>query len=98
MKNKIAGLIGLCRRSGNLLCGATATETAIKRKKCFLVIIAEDAGESIKNKIVNLCTEYEIPFKIMFDKKWLGDAAGLDDKAVVAVKSKDFAEGILKYI
>ena len=98
MKNKIASLIGLCRRSGNLLCGATATETAIKRKKCFLVIIAEDAGDSIKNKIINLCTINEIPFKIMLNKNWLGNAAGLDDKAVLAVKSKDFAEGILKHI
>ena len=98
MKNKVAGLIGLCRRSGNLLCGATATETAIKNKKCFLVIVAEDAGDSIKSKITNLCTANGITFKIMFDKNWLGNAAGLDDKAVIAVKSKDFAEGILKYI
>lgn len=98
MNGKIAGLIGLCRKSGNLFCGTTATETAIKRKKCFLVIIAEDAGDSIKSKIVNLCTTNGIPFKIMSDKKWIGNAAGLDDKAVIAVKSKDFAEGILKHI
>ena len=98
MNRKVAGLIGLCRRSGKLLCGATATENAIKRKKCFLVIIAEDAGDSIKSKIINLCTINGITVKINFDKKWLGNAAGLDEKAVIAVESKDFAEGILKYI
>ena len=98
MNDKTVSLIGLCRRSGNLLCGATAAETAIKRKKCFLVFIAVDAGESIKRKIIGLCTTNEIPFKIMSDKKLLGKAAGLDEKAVIAIKSKDFAEGILKNI
>ena len=98
MKDKVAGLIGLCRRSGNLLCGATATETAIKKRKCYLVIIAEDAGDSIKNKTINLCTLNNIPYKILSDKKSLGNAAGLDDKAVLAIKSKDFADGILKNI
>ena len=98
MNTKTAGLIGLCRKSGKLACGASAVETAIKRKSCYLVIIAEDCGESIKRKISGMCESYGLDYKIMFNKDWLGDAAGLDGKAVVAVKSKDFAEGILKLI
>lgn len=98
MKSKIAGLIGLCRKSGNLACGATATETAIKRKACYLVIIAGDCGDSIRKKIVNLCTENAVEYRIIESKIWLGAAAGLDGKAVVAIKSKDFAQGILNYI
>ena len=98
MNSKLAGLIGLCRKSGNLLCGATVTETAIKKGKCYFVLIAEDAGESIKRKIENLCKETGTKYKIMFSKNLLGSAAGLDDKAVIAIKSKDFAEGILKLI
>lgn len=96
MNSKIAGLIGLCRKSGNLACGATATETAIKRKACYLVLIAGDCGESIRKKIVNLCTEYAVAYRIIETKMWLGTAAGLDGKAVIAVKSNDFAQGILK--
>ncbi len=96
MNSKIAGLIGLCRKSGNLACGATATETAIKRKACYLVLIAGDCGESIRKKIVNLCTEYAVEYRIVETKMWLGTAAGLDGKAVMAVKSNDFAQGILK--
>ena len=98
MNSKLAGLIGLCRKSGNLLCGATAVESAIKKRKCLLVLIAEDSGESIKRKIENLCKETGTEYKIMFNKDWLGSAAGLDGKAVIAIKSKDFAEGILKLI
>lgn len=98
MNSKIAGLIGLCRKSGNLACGATAVETAIKRKKCFLVLLAEDCGESTAGKIVGLCNKNGIEYKFMYNKEWLGSAAGLDGKAVIAVKSKDFAEGILKLI
>lgn len=98
MNSKIAGLIGLCRRAGRLACGATASETAIKRKSCYLVIIAEDSGESIKKQFVNLCTANEIEYRIMFNKEWLGTATGLDGKAVIAVKSKDFAQGILKLV
>ncbi len=96
MKSKIASLLGLCRKAGKLACGASAAETAIRQKKCFLVLIAEDAGESIMKKIINLSTLNGIEYKILFNKEWLGNAAGLDEKAVVAVKSKDFAEGILK--
>lgn len=98
MKSKIAGLIGLCRKSGNLACGATATETAIKRKSCYLVIIAGDCGDSIRKKVVNLCTEYAVEYRIIENKKWLGTAAGLDVKAVIAIKSNDFAQGILKLL
>lgn len=98
MNSKIAGLIGLCRRSGKLACGATAVETSIKRKSCYLVIIAEDCGESTMRKVTGLCDVCGLKYKIMFNKDWLGDAAGLEGKAVVAVKSKDFAEGILKLI
>ena len=98
MNNKLKGLIGLCRKSGNLLCGATAVEFAVKSKNCRLVLIAEDAGVSIRKKIETLCISNEIDYKIVFNKEWLGNAAGLDGKAVVAVKSKDFAEGILNLI
>ncbi len=95
MNNKLAGLIGLCRKSGKLACGATAAETAIKKRCCYLVIIAEDSGESIKNKLEKMCTEYAVEYRIMESKEWLGAAAGLDGKAVIAIKSKDFAQGIL---
>lgn len=98
MNSKLAGLLGLCRKSGKLACGASAVETAIKRKSCFLVIIAEDCGESTKRKISGMCESGGLEYKIMFNKDWLGEAAGLDGKAVIAVKSKDFAEGILKLI
>lgn len=98
MNSKIAGLIGLCRKSGKLACGATAVETAIKKKSCYLVIIAEDCGESIRKKLVNMCTASAVEYKIMFNKEWLGTAVGLDGKAVIAVKSKDFAQGILKHL
>ena len=96
MNNKLAGLIGLCRKSGNLACGATAAETAIKRKTCYLVLIAGDCGDSIRKKIVNLCTENAVEYRIIETKMWLGAAIGLDEKAVIAVKSNDFAQGILK--
>ena len=96
MNSKLKSLIGLCRKSGNLLCGATAVENAIKFRKCHLVLIAEDAGESIRRKIEGLCISSGINYKILFNKEWLGSAAGLDGKAVIAVKSKDFADGILK--
>ena len=98
MNSKLKGLIGLCRKSGNLLCGATAVESAVKSGKCYLVLIAGNSGESIRRKMEGLCTSNNINYKIVFSKEWLGDAAGLDGKAVIAVKSKDFADGILKLI
>lgn len=98
MNSKLKGLIGLCRKSGNLLCGATAVESAVKTKKCWLVLIAEDSGESIRRKIEGLCIANEIKYIILFNKEQLGGAAGLDRKAVVAVKSKDFADGILNML
>ena len=98
MNSKLAGLLGLCRKSGKLACGATAVEIAIKRKSCFLVIIAEDCGESIKRKISGMCETSGLEYKIMFNKDWLGEAAGLEGKAVIAVKNKDFAQGILKLL
>lgn len=98
MTDKLAGLIGLCRKSGNLICGATAVETVIKNKKSYIVLIADDSGESIRKKIINLCTTYQAEYRIVKNKEWLGNATGLDDKAVVAVINKDFADGIIKLI
>ncbi len=98
MEKKLIGLLGLCRKSGNLACGASATENAIKTKKCFLVMVADDAGESTEKKFKNLCDKQKVKLIVYKTKSWLGYAVGFDEKAVIGVKNKDFAEGILKLI
>lgn len=42
------------------------------------VVIATDADNDYKNKLIRLCTAYNLPYRLISHKEELGKLAGLD--------------------
>ena len=91
--DKVLRLIGLCRRSGNCACGATAVEYAVKSGKAKLLIITEDCGEATRKKFLNYANGL-VKHIIMFDKTVLGSAVGYKNLSLIAITDENFANGI----
>ena len=60
--DKIYSLIGLAYRANKVSYGVKAMEK-IAKKKCYLVVLADDASEKTKKKVFDKCATYQIPVK-----------------------------------
>ena len=71
-------------------------EKAVKERKAFLVIVAEDAsGPTLKN-YKDMCLYRRIPIYVYSEKETLGHCIGKDFRSAVAVLDEGFANSIVK--
>ncbi len=95
MKNdRFLSMMGLAARAGKVASGEFSTEKAVKEGKAYLVIIAEDASDNTKKRFVNMCTYYEVPYAIAYDKDTLGYAIGRQMRSSAAITDSHFANGL----
>ncbi len=91
---KICGLLGLATKAGKIIAGTDACIEAIEKKSIFLILLAQDASERTKNLFYQKAKDYQI---IVIDKltmESLSRAIGKQNKAVVGVKEKGFAQAM----
>lgn len=98
MNEKALRLLGLGRAAGHLALGSASVINAVKQKKCFLCLIADDCGGATMNKFVHLCTSNNIPYTTSFSKSTLGLAVGYDEKAVIGITDIHLYNGISAYL
>ena len=97
-RDKVLSMLGLATRSRNVVSGGFATETAVKSGKACLVIIAEDASGNTRKKYNNMCDFYRVPCVLYGNKTVLGHSMGKEDRSVLAVTDKGFADSIQKHL
>lgn len=95
MNPKIMSLLGLAKRAGKVYSGESQVEAMLKRKKGFLLIIAEDSPGA-KDKYENWAKDLNIPVLSGGSKEELGLAIGLSPRAVVLIADRGFADAIYK--
>ena len=95
IEKKILSLFGLMTKAGKLASGEFQTETAIKSKTAFLVIVAEDASDNTKKLFQDKCSFYKVPILFWGTKEELGHAIGKEYRASLAILDKGFAEAII---
>lgn len=93
---KILGMLGLTSRARKISFGTDATIQDIQKKKIKLVIIAEDASERTKNKIIEKANNAKIPIIIYESIENLSKAIGKSNKAIIGVKEVNIANEIEK--
>ncbi len=96
IEKKIAGLLGLAAKSGNLASGEYMTHESIKKGKAYLVIAATDASENTRKKFKNSCSFYEVPFVVYASREELGEAIGKEFRASLAITDEGFATAVMK--
>jgi hypothetical protein len=91
---KALGLLGLARRSGQLAVGASAVEQMVHRGKRPVVIVARDAGESQRRRMLGLRPVRGFVADA-FDRETLAQRLGRGELAVVAVSDPGFVSGLI---
>ena len=92
-QNKVNGLLGLAAR---IICGTDAVKEAILKKKVYIVILAEDSSFNTREKFLKLSEENKIAVFIYGKIDENSKAIGKKNKAVIALKDKNFSEAICR--
>ena len=94
--DKIRGYIGIAQKAGKVVAGGTMVLEALKRKDVALVIIAEDAAESVNEEIQKACGTVTV---IRWQTKAeLGLYTGKSPRGAIAILDKGFAKAILEQV
>ena len=96
INKKILGLIGLSARARKISYGADSVENDIKRKKVYLVIIANDSSLRTKDKFKKIAEKYKRPIIIEGDIEELSKAIGKSNKAILGIEDINLSNEIQK--
>ena len=86
--NKALNTLGICACSRKISYGETLLKE-IKNKKIYLVVVASDASDNSKKKIIDKCNYYNCDYIICLDKESITKSMGRVD-LVSAVGIKDY--------
>lgn len=93
-ETKLLGMLGLARRAGKLAVGTEQAVAAVRRR-CPLVIAAEDASPNTKKLLTDKTTYYHVPMFTVMSREELGGALGYPSVSAAAVTDEGFAQGII---
>lgn len=93
---KMINLLTICRRAGKMIIGFDAVSDAVRNKKAFSVMTAQDISANTLKEISFICEKHNI--KIIpcgLDKEELAVYLG-KTAAVIGICDKGFAKGFEK--
>ena len=93
-ENRILSLLGIAAKAGKLASGEFAAEQALKARKAWLVIVAEDASVNTKKKFRDRCEYVSCPLLVIGTKQTLARAIGKDERSCIAVLDQGLAAAI----
>lgn len=96
--NKLITMLGFAKRARQLACGANAVQRSILSGKSCLVIIAADAGDSLKRKFIRLCNENDIKVLIYSSNEELSVITHEDNKSIYSVENDQLAKQVYSLI
>lgn len=98
MTDKLAGLLGICRRSGHLAVGRDAVTGLMRREKARAVVLAADLSFKTEKEIRFTAEKY--PARLLrttLTKEQIGQALGLEKPVgVLATDDRGFAAAFEK--
>lgn len=96
-QNKIKKALGLAKVSNKLIYGHHLFEK-LSEKKILFIFIAEDMGTSQKEKLINQCLYYKIPYNAnAFNRAELAQACGMKTLVAVGIEDHNIYQLIKKY-
>jgi ribosomal protein L7Ae-like RNA K-turn-binding protein len=92
---KWLSIIGLAYRARKIISGEELVIKDVRNKNAKLVLLAEDGSQNTKKKVMDKCTFYNVPFRIVSDRQRLGKAIGKSERVVVGVNDQGFATKLI---
>ena len=96
--DKVYSMLGLAKRARALISGETGCIQSIKRNECKLLILAEDASDNTKDKLISIAKKYKMEYVIFGNKSELAKAIGKEYTAAIAILDDNFTKAILDLI
>jgi ribosomal protein L7Ae-like RNA K-turn-binding protein len=91
----LLGGLGLSRRAGHLIVGVDAVRQALQHDQVRCVIMARDASERARDKVVRLARGKAIPLLAGPSSESMARGLGLSEVMAVAVADRSLADGLL---
>ena len=88
-------LLGMARRAGALACGTGSTRRALKEGRARLVLFAQDASETQRDKVMKLLRHGKTPRATLGTREALGSAVGSAPISAVAVTDRELAKELV---
>lgn len=89
-------MLGLCMKAGKLAYGSDMVEEKVKYRQVSLLIIANDASDNTKEKFKRIANQNNLRLYIFGTIDELSMRIGKNNKAVLGILDKNFAENIDK--
>lgn len=87
-------MLSLARRAGKLISGEDTVLMSLRDRTCALVIIAEDASDNTKKKVLSRAGSQHIECLVTGSRQELSSAVGMYNRTVFAVMDSTFAQKI----
>ena len=94
--DKVLAMLGLAAKAGKVQSGEYQTEHAVKSRKAYLVVVAEDASENTKKMCKDMCSFYKTKLIFYGSKESLGHSIGREYRASLAITDQNLARLVLK--
>lgn len=92
---KLLNFLGLAFKAGQLISGEAQVLKALSANQLFLVLIANDTGQSTRKKIYDKTTYYHVPIHDDLSTEQLTKALGRPRK-IIGITDAGFAKGMVK--
>uniref|UniRef100_UPI00402A131C L7Ae/L30e/S12e/Gadd45 family ribosomal protein n=1 Tax=Lachnospira sp. TaxID=2049031 RepID=UPI00402A131C len=95
--SRALSMIGLAMKAGKVASGEFSTEKAVKERKAYMVIVADDSSDNTKKNFKNMCEFYKVPVYFFSNKEELGHAIGKEFRASLAILDEGFKNSFEKH-
>lgn len=85
-------LLGLAARAGSVVPGTERAREAVRSGEAKLVLVAADASQNSREKILPLLEAKRVPYIVRFDRDDLGAAIGKAPLSAIAITGAQLAE------
>jgi ribosomal protein L7Ae-like RNA K-turn-binding protein len=93
--SSLLGLLGLGRNAGALVIGADAVHRALQQDRVYCIVLASDASERAREKVVRLARAREVPLVAGPDADAIGVQLGKPPVMAVGVRDRALASGLV---
>lgn len=96
-EDRIINLLQLARKAGRLSLGSHASERSLKQGQAYLILLAGDAGDSLRRRFLHLAEARKVRLLLFATKDKIGMGLNIPDTGVLTVNDRGFSSGIEKY-
>lgn len=94
--DKILNYLGLARRSRHLVAGTDSVIKSLQSNKLHLIILANEASDSTKDKIIKKAFHYSVPVLEGYSIIDISNATGIKNPVVLAIDDNGLSKAILE--